>query len=177
MTLAEAVDLFCGNWITSHRAACDAYAADHTIKITEKRDLVIASCGGFPHDINMIQAHKTLDAASRACNAGGTIILLAECADGLGRDDFFNWFEAESSDALAVNLCEKYQVNGQTAWSLLLKTERFDVRILTGLDSTQTEKMRLKKVDRLDISNLRERSSGYIIPNGAKFTIAGKAIA
>ena len=82
------VDLFCGNWITSHRAACDAYATEHTIKIAEKRDLVIASCGGFPHDINMIQAHKTLDAAARACKRGGTIILLAECADGLGRDNF-----------------------------------------------------------------------------------------
>ena len=168
------VDLFCGNWITSHRAACDAYATEHTIKIAEKRDLVIASCGGFPHDINMIQAHKTLDAAARACKRGGTIILLAECADGLGRDDFLNWFEAKTSKELALNLCKKYQVNGQTAWSLLRKAERFDVRIVTGLEKAQTAKMRLAKSDKSDISSIsRAKSSpGYIIPDGAKFAIS-----
>ena len=41
----EAVDLFCGDWVTSHRAACDAYAAEHTVHIAERRDFVIASCG------------------------------------------------------------------------------------------------------------------------------------
>ena len=134
----------------------------------------IASCGGFPHDINMIQAHKTLDAAARACNDGGTIILLAECADGLGRDDFLNWFESQNSNALAANLCKKYQVNGQTAWSLLRKTERFDVRIVTDLEKAELEKMRLVKADRADLSSLTKAGhrSGYIFPNGAKFAIA-----
>src|SRR3982751_20921 len=79
----EAVDLFCGDWKTSHRAACDAYAEDRTVRITEKRPLVVASCGGYPYDINMIQAHKALEAASRACEDAGRVVLLAECRDGL----------------------------------------------------------------------------------------------
>jgi nickel-dependent lactate racemase len=62
------------------RTACEFYAARHTIEIAEKRDAIIISCGGFPHDINMIQAHKALETASRACADGGTIIFLAECA-------------------------------------------------------------------------------------------------
>ena len=171
---SEAVDLFSGNWITSHRAACDAYSTEHTIKSVEKRDLIIASCGGFPHDINMIQAHKTLEAAARSCSDGGTIILLAECADGLGREDFLNWFDAENSKELAENLCKKYQVNGQTAWSLLRKAERFDVRVVTGLDKTQTAKMRLAKTEESHISSILDaRSSpGYIIRDGAKFAIS-----
>ena len=174
----EAIDLFCGNWITSHQAACETYAGEHTIKIAKKRDLVIASSGGFPHDINMIQAYKTLEAASKACNDGGTIILLAECADGLGRDDFLNWFDAENSKALAANLCEKYQVNGQTAWSLLRTAERFEIKIITDLEKSQTEKMRLKKADVAKISSLvNTEASGYIILNGAKFAISESTIA
>lgn len=169
----RAVDLFCGNWKQSHRAACNAYAAEHTIKITEKRDLVFVSCGGFPHDINMIQAHKALETASHACKDGGTIILLAECGDGLGRDDFLNWFDAENSEGLAANLCKKYQVNGQTAWSLLTKTERFEVKIITELDSAVAIKMRINKTDISEVSTLIDAAKhGYIIPSGAKFTIA-----
>ena len=169
----EAVDLFCGNWITSHRAACDAYAAHRSIEIAEKREIVIVSCGGFPHDINMIQAHKALETASHACIDGGTIVLLAECVDGLGRRDFMNWFEAKNSESLAEKLCESYQVNGQTAWSLLTKTERFHVQIFTSLDENGTRAMRMKKNSLLDeaLTMIDAAKSGYIVPFGAKTRI------
>ena len=169
----EAVDLFCGDWISAHRAACETYASRHTIEIAEKRDLVIVSCGGFPHDINMIQAHKALDAAANACSDGGTIIFLAKCAEGLGRNDFSSWFDAENSRALAEKLCENYQVNGQTAWNLLRKAEKFNIKILTALPESETRLMRLQKV--LDseeiLSAIEKAPSGYILPFGAKFLI------
>jgi len=63
------------------------------MKIDRKRELVIVSCGGYPYDINLIQAHKSLDMAAHACTDGGTIVLLAECRDGLGHPTFLNWFE------------------------------------------------------------------------------------
>jgi lactate racemase len=166
-------DLFCGDWIASHRAACDKYSEQHTVSISEKRNIVIASCGGYPHDLNMIQAHKTLEAASHACNDGGTIILLAKCSDGLGREDFINWFDASNSDELAKTLSKKYQVNGQTAWSLLKKAERFDVRICTDLDKEVVEKMRLRKIEAAEISSFAKNKNalGFIMPTGAKFRV------
>jgi nickel-dependent lactate racemase len=169
----EAVDLFCGDWIGSHLAACEAFALRNTIEIPEKRGIVIASCCGYPYDINLIQAHKALEAASQACTEGGNIILLAECPDGLGRDDFLKWFEAKDSRGLADMLCENYQVNGQTAWSLLKKAERFDVRLLTSIDQATCSKMRLGHIERLEPREVARNldSSGYLIPEGAKVNI------
>ena len=119
----------------------------------------------------MIQAHKTLDAASRICNDGGTLLLLAECADGFGRKDFPDWFAFENSEKLAEKLCESYQVNGQTAWNLLRIAEKFDVRTLTSLDTNQTELMRLRKL--VSVEEIQEiinaKPNGYILPFGAKF--------
>jgi nickel-dependent lactate racemase len=169
----EATEMFCGDWIAAHRKACEFYAFGHTIEITEKRDTVIASCGGSPHDINLIQAHKALDMAARACADKGAIVLLAECADGFGRNDFADWFEVEDSEQLAGKLCEKYQVNGQTAWNLLRIAERFNVRIITLLGENETRLMRLRKTHNLEESlvkfNLKKK--GYILPFGAKFLI------
>lgn len=166
----EVVELFCGNWKSSHRAACDEYARRYTIEVIERRPLVVVSCGGSPFDINMIQAHKTLDAASRACADGGTILFLAECSEGLGRTDFLDWFEADDSRALAERLCEKYQVNGQTAFSLLQKTERFDVAITSSLPDDVIGKMRFRRAGNLaaEIEKAARTTNGYIIPNGAK---------
>lgn len=165
-------DLYCGDRTGSHRAACDSYSAAHTVSIGEKRDLVIASSGGLPYDLNLIQTHKTIEAASHACRDGGTIVVLAECRDGLGRDDFLRWFDLPDSDALGRELCAKYQVNGQTAWSLLKKAERFDLRIVTDLSPQKTERTRMKHYESLSaaLKGLEVRP-GYVIPSGAKTRI------
>ena len=172
----EAVDLFCGDWRTAHEKACQFYAAQHTIEIAEKRDLVVVSCGGSPHDINMIQAHKAVETASHACTDGGTIIFLAECADGLGRPDFLDWFAAENSEQLAEKLCAKYQVNGQTAWSLLRKAEKFNVQIVTSLSENETRPMRLHKARDFNeaLPKIDSEKKGYILPFGAKLFIQHK---
>jgi len=169
----EAVDLFCGDWETSHRKACELYASEHTIETGEKRGLVIVSGGGFPFDINMIQAHKALDMASRVCADGGTIIFLAECADGLGRKDFLDWFGAKNSNEMAEKLCESYQVNGQTAWNLLRKAEKFNIQIITSLEENEARSMRLHKTRNLQdaLSKTDSKARGYILPFGAKFLL------
>jgi len=163
------VDIFPGHWRAAHRRACENYLAGHSLRISEKRDLVIVSCGGAPYDINMIQAHKALDMAAHACVDGGTIILIAECGDGLGRDDFLKWFEGPDSAALEDRLREAYEVNGQTAWALLSKTERFRVLIVTGLDGDEVRKMRMTPVRSLDdaLSIVSSSANGYIMPRGA----------
>src|SRR5688572_2542386 len=115
------VNIFCGDWRLGHRAACEHYLQHHSFPIAAKRDVVIVSGGGFPHDINLIQAHKALDMAAYACNDGGTIVLLAECSNGQGRDDFLKWFDVSDSRVLENRLQTGYEVNGQTAWALMTK--------------------------------------------------------
>lgn len=164
----RAVQLFCGDWRLAHRAACEYYLDQHSVSIPAKRDIVIASCGGFPHDINMIQAHKALDMAALACNDGGTIILLAECSDGLGRPDFLKWFDASDSRALEARLVNGYEVNGQTAWTLLTKTERYRVCLISELPAEDVKRMRMTPV-RTIAEALEQAGSGngFVLPRGA----------
>jgi len=165
-------DVFLGDWNGSHRAACDAFAREHTVEIEARRPLVVASCGGIPHDIDLIQAHKSLDAASRACADGGTIVLLAECGDGTGRADLMDWFAAGSSAAIAEKLRERYQVNGQTAWNFMRIAERFDVRMMTRLNDETLTGLHVKRIDENGIDQLiAVADSTYILPKGARINI------
>ncbi|MDQ1557536.1 MAG: lactate racemase [Pyrinomonadaceae bacterium] len=167
----EAVRLYAGDWRSAHRLACAEYADAHTVRIEEKRPLVVASCGGWPHDINLIQAHKTLDMATHACAEGGTIVLVAECADGTGRADFLDWFDAADSHALAARLRESYAVNGQTAWALLTKAERFDVRLVSKLDDADVRRMRMTPARTVEdaLAGIGGDARGYLMPHGARF--------
>ena len=163
------VAVFCGHWRSSHRAACDYYLNHHSIRIPEKRRLVITSCGGSPYDINLIQAHKALDMASYACEDGGAIVLLAECRDGFGRSDFLKWFDEPNSRALENKLQKGYEVNGQTAWALLTKAERYRVYLISQLDEPDVRQMRMIPARTLSqaIDEIGFRTSGYIMPRGA----------
>jgi len=164
----RAMKLFCGDWKAAHRVACDYYLDHYSAPVPEKRDIVIVSSGGFPHDINLIQAHKALDMAALACNDGGTIILLAECSDGLGRPDFLKWFDENDARALAARLVNGYEVNGQTAWALLTKAERFRVCLVSELPPDQVRKMRMIPVRTIEEALEHAGSgSGFIMPRGA----------
>lgn len=161
--------VFAGHWRTAHTRACEDYAAGHSARIPEKREVVIASCGGSPYDLNLVQAHKALDMAAMACVDGGLIILLAECVDGLGRTNFLKWFASDDSRALEQRLREAYEVNGQTAWALLRKAERFRVHIVTKLPADDVRGMRMNPTASIDeaLSNVPANAKGYIMPRGA----------
>ena len=161
--------VYAGDWRAAHRRACREYAQEHSVEIDSKRALVIASCGGAPSDINLIQAHKALEMAAEACVEGGAIILVAECADGLGRADFLKWFEAEDSRALESRLQEAYEVNGQTAWSLLVKAEKFRIYLVSELADEDVRRMRLIPARSVDeaLARISAEAEGYIMPRGA----------
>lgn len=165
----RATQIFAGHWRAAHRTACDQYLAEHSQTISEKRPLVIVSCGGYPYDINFIQAHKALEMAAHACEDGGTIILLAECRDGLGRSDFLKWFESSDSAKLETRLRDSYEVNGQTAWAVMTKAERFRVVVVSELAEADVVRMRMVPARSLEavLSQVEKNISGYVLPRGA----------
>ncbi len=165
----RATKLFAGDWRTSHSLACEDYAVSRSVEIDSKREVVVVSCGGAPYDINVIQGHKAMDMAAHACRDGGTIILVAQCSDGLGRADFLKWFDEPDSQSLAARLRGSYEVNGQTAWALLTKAERYQIHLISDLPDDQVKRMRMKPAKTLSavVENLDIESTGYIVPRGA----------
>ncbi len=167
----RAVRLYAGDWRLAHRHACAEFADTHAVPVEAKRALVVAGCGGWPHDINLIQAHKALDMAAYACAEGGSIILVAECAEGAGRADFPSWFAAADSRALEARLRDAYAVNGQTAWSLLTKAERFDVQLVSTLPDEDVRRMRMTPARTIDeaLARTDPTADAYVMPHGARF--------
>lgn len=63
---------------------CDEAGAVH---IGKKADVVIASAGGYPKDINLYQASKVHSAGIEALREGGTLIIAAQCPDNMGAQE------------------------------------------------------------------------------------------
>ena len=78
--------IHCGDWIAAHRAACEDSARIYRHAIPGLADIVIASPGGHPYDVDMVQAKKALVPAMDCVREGGVIILVGECRRGWGAD-------------------------------------------------------------------------------------------
>lgn len=163
----EIVAVYAGHWHDAHHRGCEEYLASHTVVVDERRPLVIVSASGAPRDINLIQSHKAMEHGSQVLAEGGTMIALAECAQGLGRDDFLRWFAPGGARATALMLMDDYKINGQTAWGLRRKTERFRMLLVSALDGDVVRHMGLEPHATLESAlSVVQPQSGYIIPNG-----------
>jgi lactate racemase len=163
---------FAGDWRSAHLEGCRFYGAAFSQPIAEKGDLVVVSCGGFPKDINLIQAHKSMEYASRALKPGGVMILLAECRDGYGNATFFNWFSHASCAELESALRKRYEINGQTAWAVKEKAGRFRIVLVSKLPPKEVAVMgmipaqTLQQALELSLPLLPEDFRAYLIPEG-----------
>ncbi|NBF41229.1 MAG: nickel-dependent lactate racemase, partial [Spirochaetes bacterium] len=63
----------------------------YVVEVDEPFDLVIASPGGHPKDINVYQAQKGLAHASLITRAQGEIVLAAACPEGSGSRSYETW--------------------------------------------------------------------------------------
>ena len=163
---------FGGHWKEAHEQGCHFYRQHFAYPLREKSDLVIVSCGGFPKDINLIQAHKSMEYASQTLKDHGVMILLAECRDGFGNATFLNWFRHKQLENFEAALREQYEINGQTAYSLLQKAQRFRIILVSEFPDRQVEEMGMVPATSLDgafkIAEefLPDDWKAYVMPEG-----------
>ena len=76
---------FAGDYLAAHRAACRFVDEVYGHPIPQLADVVVASSGGFPKDINIDQMQKALENAFRGVKPGGTLLITAACPEGYGK--------------------------------------------------------------------------------------------
>ena len=107
--------IFAGNWISAWQQATRLVDEIFGVTIQEQADIVIASAGGYPKDINLYQSQKTIDNAVYAMKPGGVTILLAECPDIKEPAEFFDWFKYPDFLEMEKAVRANYLISGWVA--------------------------------------------------------------
>lgn len=149
--------------------ACAEHGKNCEIASAQQYDLVIASCGGYPKDINFIQSHKAIDNAAKFVRDGGSLIILAECNEGVGSKTFLPWFKIRSWKEAFKRLSEKYEGNGGTALSMMSKLQRINISLVTDLNDSSSKTIGFEKISMDKAINLVKQTTGPIaaIPNAS----------
>jgi nickel-dependent lactate racemase len=122
------VSSYAGDPILAQRAAIKTVDDLVKVPIREPADIVLASAGGYPRDINLYQAHKAIENASHAVKTGGTIILVAECREGFGNATFESWTKnASSLDEVGEKLSRQFILGAHKAFALSKIAKRAEI--------------------------------------------------
>ncbi len=140
----QIIDATGGDLFLSHIEATNKLKEYTSIKLKQKYDAVVVSCGGYPKDINMVQAQKSLDRATFAVKEGGKIIFIAECQDGYGNKYFEDFFDIKTSKEMFKIIFDDYQINRQTAYNLKNNLEKFEVYLYSSFDEKDCKRMGFK---------------------------------
>jgi lactate racemase len=124
-----------GHYDLAHREGCREVDRLLAAEIDEPYDVVIASAGGFPLDIDLRQAHKGLENACHALRPGGSVLFFAECPKGAGIQAFEDYIRRYRDDfEMREALEREFAVGGHKAYWVARLGRLYDVHLVSSLD-------------------------------------------
>ena len=143
--------IFAGDWNKSHLEACQFVEQVYGAPISQPADIVIASCGGYPKDINIYQLQKTMDNAWCAVREGGVVIILGECEEGSGSAALEKALqENPSPDAIKEALAKKFVIGAHKAFAITRLMKKAKFILVSALDKKLAKDLLFEAVDDVD---------------------------
>jgi lactate racemase len=91
VTLTQAREIsgvFAGNPVTAHAAGVKFLRSTSLSPVPAMADAAITSSAGYPLDLTFYQTAKGITAAQHIVKPGGRILMLGECAEGVGSPEY-----------------------------------------------------------------------------------------
>jgi nickel-dependent lactate racemase len=130
----EIVKAFAGDLEQAFLEAVKTVDEMYRVTVDRRADIVVASPGGYPADVNLFQAYKAVDNALEVVKRGGVIILVAECPEGHGNQVFYDWM-VRFGDLKAVEreIKRNFVLGGHKAYYLMKALQNHQIILVSSL--------------------------------------------
>ena len=129
------IDAVCGKNEEAFLAGVKKYDSIFKKEVEFQSDIVIASPGGYPKDINLYQSHKALENVKDIVKKNGVIILMAQCGEGFGEDTFEEWmYKAKDYPVLKQKIEKCFVLGGHKAVAISKILSNNDVLLFSDFD-------------------------------------------
>lgn len=168
-----------GHFLAAHRAGAEIYDRRCDLRIAEAADVVIASPGGRPKDINLYQAQKTLDNVSGAVKDGGVIVLVARCPEGFGQRVFEEWMTGMGRPQVLIDrIRREFVLGGHKAAAVAGLLDRADVYLVSEFPDDVVRRMCMTPFSSVDeavaaaLARAGDSARCLVVPHGSRVTAA-----
>jgi len=149
----------------SFRAACRFIDEMYAVEVPRRADLVLASPGGHPKDIDLYQSQKAIEAATQVVKPGANVLVTARCREGSGSELFEAWMhEAYTADDIIRRIGENFVMGGHKAYQIAREVQRANVHLYSELPPGRVRSWMMTPVrSTADIDRLVARSRSVIV--------------
>jgi nickel-dependent lactate racemase len=166
-----------GHYLQAHRVGAEAYDRRCDLRVPAPAEVVVASPGGRPKDINLYQAQKTLDNVAGAVRDGGVVILVARCAEGFGQKTFEEWMTGMGSPQVLIDRIQReFVLGGHKAAAVAGLLARADVYLVSAFPDDVVRSMCMTPYDTVDeaiaaaLSRAGDGARCLVVPHGSRVT-------
>ncbi|MCM0650840.1 nickel-dependent lactate racemase [Clostridium swellfunianum] len=135
------IEFVAGDFEKAWLRGCSTIRELYGIKIEEQSDIMIASAGGYPKDINLYQTVKTMDNCIYGSKENSSVIIASECIEGLGAQEFLEWFQYKSLEDMERALKKNFTVPGYAAYKTAYLAKFRKVFLISALDKKVVEEL------------------------------------
>jgi nickel-dependent lactate racemase len=141
----EIIDVFFSNPSFVMNAAIPKIKQVFGASAAQPYDLVIASPGGAPKDINLYQAQKGLTHAARITKDGGWVILIAACPEGTGSASFEDYARAAQSQQAILDHFDQgfFQVGPHKAFQIARDALRVNIVLVSEIPPKEVKQWKM----------------------------------
>ncbi len=129
--------VYTGNWVSAWWDAVALVKDMYGVEIEQQADIVIATAGGYPKDINLYQSQKTIHNAVAAMKQGGSAIVMAECPLFDDPPELIEWFTHPTYVEMEKAVRANFLMSGFVAMRQWEAGEKGTVILLTHADNTE----------------------------------------
>ncbi len=118
----------------SFRQACRFVDRMYEVAVSRPADLVIASAGGHPKDLDLYQSQKAIEEATRVVKPRGHVLVFARCEEGSGSRPFEEWMDAaRTPQDIIARIKRNFVMGGHKAYQIARAIQRADVHLFSRL--------------------------------------------
>ena len=149
----------------SFREACRFIDELYAVEVPRRADLVLASPGGHPKDIDLYQSQKAIEAATQIVEPGRNVLVTARCEEGSGSELFETWMqEAYTADDIIRRIRESFVMGGHKAYQIAREVQRANVHLYSEIPPGRVRSWMMTPVQSMpDIDRLIARSRSIIV--------------
>lgn len=139
---------FSGSLEESFERAVDTASKIYLYRAHERADLLLVGAGGRPSDSSLLDACDAVFNAEEMIDEGGRIVIVAECGDGPGDSNFYDFLCRFKDPKIALGEVRKeFSMERYKALKLLRLREEYGISLVSAMPIHFVEKILLRKAD------------------------------
>jgi nickel-dependent lactate racemase len=149
----------------SFRQACRFVDEMYAVAVPRRADLVIASPGGYPKDIELYQSQKAIEEATHVVQPDGNVLVTARCEEGSGSQRFEQWMDAAyTPDDIIRRIQDEFVMGGHKAYQIAREVQRANIHLHSQIPPGRVRAWMMTPVQSIqDIDRLIDRARSIIV--------------